>query len=86
VYYFYILSTQAVQSFDTTSDPPAIENGIYLGNICALKFMGDFEFDLKKSRLEFKFGRIAIFGLVLDIDRAEAARVRTIGSVQRLIT
>lgn len=65
---------KAVQSFDTTSDPPAIENGIYLGNICALKFMGDFEFDLKKSRLEFKFGRIAILGLVLDIDRAEAAR------------
>eukprot|EP00977_Amphora_coffeiformis_P003894 scaffold771_cov170-Amphora_coffeaeformis.AAC.7 len=49
---------KAVQSFDTTT--MKIENGIYLGDFCALKFSGDFSFDLKKRKLEFDFDNICV--------------------------
>ena len=49
---------KAVQSFDTTD--MKIENGIYFGDFCALKFSGDFSFDLKKRKLEFDFDNICV--------------------------
>ena len=68
---------KAVQSFDTTQNPFAIENGIYVGDFAVLKFFGDFIFDLRKSKLEFDFDQIAIFGLKIGIKRGDAAKVRT---------
>lgn len=54
---------KAVQSFDTSSVPFKIENGIYAGDFALLKFGGEFEFDLKKSKLEFNFDQISILQL-----------------------
>jgi hypothetical protein len=49
---------KAIQSFDPTTDPMAIQNGIFLGDFAVLKFFGDFEFDFKKCKVRkaFKIG------------------------------
>mmetsp|Transcript_20788 Transcript_20788/g.30774 ORF Transcript_20788/g.30774 Transcript_20788/m.30774 type:complete len:293 (+) Transcript_20788:11-889(+) len=68
---------KAVQSFDTSTDPFGIENGIYLGDFAALKFSGPFEFDLIKRKLEFDFTRIALFNGLFDIQikSGDAAKI-----------
>ena len=64
------LLQQAVQSFDTTTVPFGITNGIYIfGDFCALEFGGQFDFNLKSRKLEFEFDVITIFGLKLDLRR-----------------
>ena len=64
---------KAIQSFN--SETYQIENGIYLGDFAALKFFGDFTFDLKKSKLEFDFNRLAVFGFNIELKKGEAAKV-----------
>lgn len=67
---------KAVQSFDTTSTPFKIENGIYAGDFALLKFAGEFEFDLKKSKLEFEFNQITILQLpTINLKNDEAAKI-----------
>ena len=67
---------KAVQSFDTTSTPFKIENGIYAGDFALLKFGGEFEFDLKKSKLEFDFNQITILQLpTINLKKDEAAKI-----------
>jgi len=66
---------KAVQSFDTKSVPMKIANGIYVGQYPVLKFFGDFEFDLKKCKLEFDFDQIAVFGLMINLGKGKAAEI-----------
>eukprot|EP00586_Coscinodiscus_wailesii_P017840 CAMPEP_0172510276 /NCGR_PEP_ID=MMETSP1066-20121228/227571_1 /TAXON_ID=671091 /ORGANISM="Coscinodiscus wailesii, Strain CCMP2513" /LENGTH=271 /DNA_ID=CAMNT_0013289173 /DNA_START=125 /DNA_END=941 /DNA_ORIENTATION=+ len=66
---------KAVQSFDTTSDPMQIRNGIYLGDFNVIKFFGDFEFDLQKSKLEFDFDKIAVLGFEINLGKGKAAEI-----------
>ena len=40
-----------MQSFDATTQPMAITNGIFLGDFCLIKFFGDFQFDPAKSKV-----------------------------------
>lgn len=63
---------KAVQSFDT--ETMSIENGIYLGDFCALKFSGDFTFDLKKRKLEFDFSKVCLLQFLdISLGKGEAA-------------
>jgi hypothetical protein len=65
-----------VQSFDTTQNPMRITNGIYLGDEWTIvKFLGTFDFDLKKRKLEFDFDEIAIFGLCIPLQAGQAAQI-----------
>merc|ERR1719296_339886 len=64
---------KAVQSFDTTSDPMGIQNGIFIGDFALIKFFGDFEFDLKKRKVEFDFDQIAVLGFTIDLGKGKAA-------------
>jgi len=66
---------KAVQSFDTESDPMGIENGIYLGDLNVVKFRGDFEFDLRKSKLEFDFDEITVLGFNFNLGKGKAAEI-----------
>jgi len=43
---------KAVQSFDATEIPFKIENGIYFGTVPFLKFFGEFDFDVRKSKVK----------------------------------
>lgn len=69
---------KAVQSFDTTTDPYGIENGIYLGDFAVVKFSGPFDFDSVKRKLEFDFTKINILGLSINIKSDDAAKVREV--------
>lgn len=63
---------KAVQSFNTTD--MSIENGIYVGDFCAIKFSGDFSFDLKKRKLEFDFNNICLLQTFdIKLKKGEAA-------------
>ena len=62
---------KAVQTFDTTNG--AITNGIFLGDWAAIRFAGDFDFDLKKRRLEFDFNSIQVLGFTIPLKSGEAA-------------
>ena len=65
---------KAVQSFDSTD--MKIENGIYVGDFCALKFSGDFAFDLKKRKLEFDFDNICLLQTFdVKLKKGEAANL-----------
>ena len=44
-----------------------IENGVYFGDLCLLKFMGTMDFDLKKRRLSFDFDKIGVWNDLLGI-------------------
>lgn len=67
---------KAVQSFDTTREPFQIQNGIYAGDFALLNFAGDFEFSLKKSKLEFNFDQITILQLpTINLKKDEAAKI-----------
>ena len=63
---------KAIQSFDTTDFK--IENGIYFGDFCAVKFSGDFSFDTRKRRLEFDFDNVCLFQFLdVKLKKGEAA-------------
>jgi len=66
---------KAVQSFDTSTDPCGIENGIYLGDLALIKFSGPFDFDLVRRKLEFDFTKIAVLGFEIRIKGEDAARI-----------
>jgi len=66
---------KAVQSFDTSTDPYGIENGIYVGNFELVKFSGPFDFDLVKRKLEFDFTKIALLGFEIQIKSEDAAKI-----------
>ncbi len=67
---------KAVQKFDTSTQPFTIENGIYAGDFALLKFAGEFEFDLKKSKLEFNFDQITILQLpTINLKKDDAAKI-----------
>ncbi len=67
---------KAVQSFDISSMPFKIENGIYAGDFALLKFRGDFEFDLTRSKLEFNFDEISILQLPsIQLKKDDAAKI-----------
>jgi len=66
---------KAIQSFDTSTEPFQIENGIYFGDSVVLKFFGDFTFNLLTSKLEFIFNQISILGLKLDLGKTTAAQI-----------
>lgn len=68
---------KAVQSFRTIDqDPMLIENGIYLGDFCVLKFSGVMEFDLRKRKLEFDFDKVNLFQFLdIKLKQGEAAQL-----------
>lgn len=66
---------KAVQSFDTSTDPYGIENGIYLGDFAVVKFSGPFDFDLVRRKLEFDFTKIAVLGFEIQIKSEDAAKI-----------
>jgi PAP_fibrillin len=65
---------KAVQSFDTQS--MTISNGIYAGDLSLIKFFGNFDFDLKKKKLEFDFSLITLLGFLnIPLKQGEAAQL-----------
>lgn len=67
---------KAVQSFDTSTTPFSISNGIFLGDFSVVKFFGDFEWKEKARKLEFDFDRIAVLGLgPFDLPKGGAAKI-----------
>ena len=65
---------KAVQSFQTKD--MTISNGIYVGDFCLIKFFGDFDFNLKKKKLEFDFDLIKLFGFVnIPLKQGDAAQL-----------
>ena len=66
---------KAVQSFDTSTDPYGIENGIYLGDFALVRFSGPFDFDVVKRKLEFDFTKIAVLGFEIQIKGEDAAKI-----------
>ena len=66
---------KAVQSFDTSTNPYGIENGIYVGDLALIKFSGPFDFDLVRRKLEFDFTKIAVLGFEIRIKGEDAAKI-----------
>ena len=66
---------KAVQSFDPSTNPFAIQNGIYIGDFALIKFFGDFEFNLKSRKLEFDFDKIAVLGFEINLGKGKAAEL-----------
>jgi len=68
---------KAVQTFDASVEPKAIENGIYGPlDIPLVKFTGDFDFNERKRKLEFDFDSIEIFGKIkFELSRKEVAKI-----------
>lgn len=67
---------KAVQSFDTTMVPYQITNAIYVGDFALLKFFGTFDFDLKRSKLEFDFNKLSILQFFdIGLQKDEAAKI-----------
>jgi len=67
---------KAMQSFRPMTSPMEIENGIYLGDFNLIKFFGDFEFNPKSRKLEFDFDKISVLGLMINLGKGDAAKVR----------
>mmetsp|Transcript_5563 Transcript_5563/g.16832 ORF Transcript_5563/g.16832 Transcript_5563/m.16832 type:complete len:238 (+) Transcript_5563:108-821(+) len=57
---------KAVQSFDMATN--RIANGIFLGDLAALRFSGDFSFDVPSKKLQFDFDTLAIFGFPIPLN------------------
>jgi hypothetical protein len=66
---------KAVQSFDSSVTPMKITNGIFVGDYAVLQFYGEFEFDLKKCKVEFDFDQIALFGFMINLGKGKAAEI-----------
>lgn len=66
---------KAVQKFESTVQPMKIQNGIYISDFALIKFFGDFEFDMKKRKLEFDFDQIAVLGFKIDLGKGKAAEI-----------
>jgi hypothetical protein len=65
-----------VQTFDTTSTPYAITNGIFIGDFSVIKFFGTFEWLVKPRKLEFDFDEIMLFGgLRFSLPKGGAAKI-----------
>lgn len=65
---------KAIQSFDTEN--MAIENGIYVGDFALVKFLGEFEFDMRKRRLEFDFTKVTLLQFLdVSLGKGEAAQL-----------
>ena len=63
---------RATQSFDTSTSPMAITNGIFLGDFAVLKFFGTFDWLEDRRRLEFDFDAIALLGFKFDLPKGGA--------------
>lgn len=63
---------RATQTFDVSSSPMRITNGIYLGNLAALKFFGTFDWLEDRRRLEFDFDAISVLGIKFDLPKGGA--------------
>lgn len=63
---------RATQTFDTSTEPMAITNGIFLGGFPVLKFFGSFEWLEAQRRLEFDFDAIAVLGFKVDLPKGGA--------------
>lgn len=66
---------KAVQSFNTTTIPFKITNGIYIGDFPLLKFFGDFTWATAARKLEFDFDEIAVLGLRFSLPKGGAAKI-----------
>eukprot|EP01036_Dinobryon_divergens_P024468 gene24468-32919_t len=66
---------KAVQSFNTTTTPFKITNGIYIGDFPLLKFFGDFTWATAARKLEFDFDEIAVVGLRFSLPKGGAAKI-----------
>ncbi|KAG7341620.1 hypothetical protein IV203_023573 [Nitzschia inconspicua] len=70
---------KAIQSFNSNTDPWTIENGIYVGDFCVLKFQGDFDWTVQPSgvtKLTFDFTKLTLLGfLELQLKSGEAASI-----------
>jgi hypothetical protein len=66
---------KAVQSFNTTTTPFKITNGIYIGDFPLLKFFGDFTWATAARKLEFDFDEIAVLGLRFSLPKGGAAKI-----------
>ncbi|KAL9181203.1 hypothetical protein ACHAXT_010008 [Thalassiosira profunda] len=67
---------KAIQTFDATTEPKYIENGIFAWDLPLIKFSGDWDFNARKRKLEFDFDRIEILGLLkINLGRKEVAKI-----------
>lgn len=67
---------RATQTFDTTTTPMIITNGIFLGSsVPLLKFFGTFDWIEDRRRLEFDFDAIALLGLKFDLPKGGAEKL-----------
>ena len=63
---------RATQTFDTSTQPFTITNGIYIGTFGLLKFFGTFDWLEKQRKVEFDFDSIAVFGFKFDLPKGGA--------------
>ena len=66
---------KAVQTFDTTTEPMAITNGIYVGDVALVRFFGPFEFNEGTRKLTFDFDEISLLGLRIPLPKGGAAQI-----------
>ena len=66
---------KAIQSFNTSTVPYKISNGIYIGDFAVLKFFGEFTWAEAARKLEFDFDEIAVLGLRLTLPKGGAAKI-----------
>mmetsp|Transcript_11698 Transcript_11698/g.37366 ORF Transcript_11698/g.37366 Transcript_11698/m.37366 type:complete len:255 (-) Transcript_11698:50-814(-) len=66
---------KAIQTFDTTTEPMAITNGIYVGDIALVRFFGPFEFNKGTRKLTFDFDEISLLGLRIPLPKGGAAQI-----------
>eukprot|EP00956_Cyclotella_meneghiniana_P007464 scaffold10139_cov74-Cyclotella_meneghiniana.AAC.15 len=67
---------KAIQTFDATTQPKIIENGIYAWDLPLIRFSGDWDFNQRKRKLEFDFDLIEIFGLIkIKLGRKDVAKI-----------
>ncbi len=68
---------KAIQKFDASTTPMIIENGIYgPWDIPLIRFSGDFDYDVRRRKLEFDFDMIEILGLLkIKLGRKDVAKI-----------
>ena len=66
---------RATQTFDTSTTPMRITNGIFLGSVPVLKFFGTFDWLEDRRRLDFDFDAIAVLGARFDLPKGGAEKL-----------
>jgi hypothetical protein len=69
---------KAIQCFNTKT--MKISNGIFFGDVAALRFSGYFTWNMKIRKLEFNFDKVAIFGFQISLPSSPQTEKKNSGS------